>query len=89
MGSSGAVGILHRGALRAAAENGSDVEAERARLIAEYEDALINPWDAAARGYVDAVIEPAATRVQIVHALRALRTKRASAPTKRHGNIPL
>lgn len=89
MGSSGAVEILHRGALKKAAEDGGDVDAERQRLIAEYEDALINPWDAAARGYVDAVIEPSATRLQIVQALRALRTKRASAPTKRHGNIPL
>ncbi|MDN5558859.1 MAG: acyl-CoA carboxylase subunit beta [Ruaniaceae bacterium] len=89
MGSSGAVEILHRGALKATGAAGGDVDAERQRLISEYEDALINPWDAASRGYVDAVIEPAATRVQIVQALRALRTKRSSAPTKRHGNIPL
>ena len=89
MGSSGAVEILHRGALRAAADAGEDVAAERERLIGEYEDALINPWDAAARGYVDAVIEPSETRLQVVQALRALRTKRASAPSKRHGNIPL
>lgn len=89
MGSSGAVEILHRTTLRTAADAGLDVGTERARLIAEYEDALINPWEAAARGYVDAVIEPSATRLQIVQALRALRTKRASAPSKRHGNIPL
>ena len=89
MGSGGAVNILQRGALKKVADEGGDVEAERARLVAEYEEAIVNPWDAAARGYVDAVIEPSATRVQVVRALRALRTKRASLPAKKHGNIPL
>lgn len=89
MGAGGAVNILHRGALKRAAEAGGDVEAERTRLTDEYTDALVNPWDAAERGYVDAVIRPAETRVQVVRALRALRTKRASLPPKKHGNIPL
>ncbi len=89
MGSGGAVNILHRGALKKVAETGGDVEAERARLVREYEDALVNPYDAAERGYVDAVIEPSQTRVQIVRALRMLRTKRAGLPAKKHGNIPL
>lgn len=89
MGSGGAVNILQRGALKKVADDGGDVEAERARLTAEYEDAIVNPWDAAARGYVDAVIAPSETRVQVVRALRALATKRASLPAKKHGNIPL
>jgi len=89
MGSGGAVNILQRGALKAAADAGLDVEAERRRLTAEYEDAIVNPWDAAQRGYVDDVIAPSTTRVQVVRALRALRTKRASLPPKKHGNIPL
>lgn len=89
MGAGGAVNILQRGALKKVAEEGGDVEAERSRLVAEYEETIVNPWDAAARGYVDAVIEPSQTRVQIVRALRALRTKRASLPAKKHGNIPL
>ena len=89
MGSGGAVNILQRGALKKVADAGGDVEAERQRLTDEYEDAIVNPWDAAARGYVDDVIEPSTTRVQIVRALRALRTKRASLPAKKHGNIPL
>ncbi|MFV0426587.1 MAG: acyl-CoA carboxylase subunit beta [Beutenbergiaceae bacterium] len=89
MGASGAVNILQRGALKTVADAGGDVEAERARLVGEYEETIVNPWDAAARGYVDAVIEPAHTRVQIVRGLRALRTKRASLPAKKHGNIPL
>ncbi|MBE1877145.1 acyl-CoA carboxylase subunit beta [Myceligenerans pegani] len=89
MGASGAVNILQRGALKKVADDGGDVEAERARLTAEYEEAIVNPWDAAERGYVDAVIRPSETRVQVVRALRALRTKRASLPPKKHGNIPL
>ncbi len=89
MGAGGAVNILQRGALKAVAEAGGDVDAERARLTQEYEEAIVNPWDAAERGYVDAVIAPHETRRQIVQALRALKTKRASLPQKKHGNIPL
>jgi propionyl-CoA carboxylase beta chain len=85
MGAQGAVNILYRKELGAA----SDVEAERARLIADYEDHLLNPYIAAERGYVDAVIEPATTRVHVVRALRALRNKRVSRPPRKHGNIPL
>jgi len=89
MGSGGAVNILHRRALASVEADGGDVEAERARLTAEYEDTIVNPYDAADKGYIDAVIEPSQTRTQIVRALRALRTKRASQPPKKHGNIPL
>ncbi|GEA89528.1 acyl-CoA carboxylase subunit beta [Cellulomonas cellasea] len=89
MGAGGAVNILQRGALKAVADAGGDVEAERARLTREYEEAIVNPWDAADRGYVDAVIPPSHTRTEIVKALRLLRTKRASLPPKKHGNIPL
>jgi propionyl-CoA carboxylase beta chain len=85
MGAQGAVNILHRHELAIA----KDPAAERARLITEYEDALANPYIAAERGYIDAVIAPSATRVQIVRALRALQTKRESLPPKKHGNIPL
>lgn len=89
MGAGGAVNILQRAALKKVADAGGDVEAERARLTAEYEEAIVNPWDAAERGYVDAVIAPRETRAQITRGLRALRTKRASLPAKKHGNIPL
>jgi propionyl-CoA carboxylase beta chain len=89
MGASGAVNILQRRALQDAQAAGLDVEQERKRLVAEYEEAIVNPWDAAERGYVDAVIRPSETRVQVVRALRALRTKRATLPPKKHGNIPL
>ncbi|MEU5684263.1 acyl-CoA carboxylase subunit beta [Streptomyces venezuelae] len=86
MGAQGAVNILHR---RTIAEAGDEVEEVRARLIQEYEDALLNPYTAAERGYVDAVIMPSETRSHLVRGLRQLRTKRESLPPKKHGNIPL
>jgi propionyl-CoA carboxylase beta chain len=89
MGAGGAVNILQRRELAGVADAGGDVEARRAELVAEYEEAIVNPYDAADRGYVDAVIAPSETRAQVVRALRALRTKRASLPPKKHGNIPL
>jgi propionyl-CoA carboxylase beta chain len=89
MGAQGAVNILHRRTLAAAEAAGEDVEAVRARLIQEYEDTLLNPYVAAERGYVDAVITPAHTRAHLVRGLRQLRTKREALPPKKHGNIPL
>jgi propionyl-CoA carboxylase beta chain len=88
MGAQGAVNILHRKEISAATERG-DLDATRADLIESYEDTLLNPYLAAERGYIDAVIEPSATRVQVMRALRMLRTKRANRPPKKHGNIPL
>jgi propionyl-CoA carboxylase beta chain len=85
MGAQGAVNILHRKTLADA----EDQDALRAELIQDYEETLANPYVAAERGYVDAVIEPSQTRPEIVKALRLLRTKRASLPPKKHGNIPL
>ena len=49
----------------------------------------MNPYVAAERGYVDAVIRPSESRAEITRALRALRTKRQTLPPKKHGNIPL
>jgi propionyl-CoA carboxylase beta chain len=85
MGAQGAVNILYRHELKGAA----DPEARRAELITEYDDTLANPYIAAERGYVDAVIAPHETRSEVVRALRLLRTKRAVLPAKKHGNIPL
>jgi propionyl-CoA carboxylase beta chain len=85
MGAQGAVNILYRQELRDA----GDPAAERSRLIQAYEDMLANPYVAAERGYVDAVIRPSATRVQVTRALRTLGTKRETLPPKKHGNIPL
>lgn len=88
MGAQGAVNILHRRTIAAAGDEEAQ-EAARAGLIREYEDALLNPYVAAERGYVDAVIMPSDTRAHIVKGLRQLRTKRESLPPKKHGNIPL
>jgi propionyl-CoA carboxylase beta chain len=89
MGGQGAVNILYRGEIKKAEEAGEDVAAVRTRLANEYTYNVANPYLAAERGELDGIIEPAATRVAIVKALRALRTKRASQPPKKHGNIPL
>ncbi|GIG57268.1 methylmalonyl-CoA carboxyltransferase [Longispora fulva] len=85
MGAQGAVNILYRRELAAAA----DPEAARAQFIADYEETLANPYVAAERGYIDSVIPPSSTRVQLVKALRTLRGKRETLPPKKHGNIPL
>ncbi len=89
MGASGAVGFVYRKQLLEAAKNGDDVDALRLELQNEYEDTLVNPYVAAERGYVDAVIPPSHTRGQIVSALRLLERKMVTLPPKKHGNIPL
>jgi propionyl-CoA carboxylase beta chain len=85
MGAAGAVGILYRRELAAA----PDPEQLRRQKTQEYEDTLANPYTAAERGYVDAVIRPAETRAAVTRALISLRTKRETLPPKKHGNIPL
>ena len=82
MGAQGAVNILYR---KEIAEN-PDRSPE---LINEYEEQLLNPYIAADRGFIDAVIEPHQTRSQITKALRALANKRVDLPIRKHGNIPL
>ena len=79
MGAKGAVEILHRRA----------DEAERAELELAYEDRLLNPYIAAERGTIDAVIEPETTRAEIHAALEMLVSKREKLPRRRHDNTPL
>src|SRR5277367_5990858 len=87
MGPEGAVNIVYK------RELDKTPEAERAALreekIAEFRERFANPFVAAERGYIDAVIEPAETRGKIITALRALENKRDTNPRKKHGNIPL
>ena len=85
MGAQGAVNILYRNDIA----NADDPDARRAQRIEEYEATLANPYIAAERGYIDRVILPSETREQVTRALRALRSKRATRPPKKHGNIPL
>jgi propionyl-CoA carboxylase beta chain len=87
MGPEGAVDIVYKRELSAAPAS------ERAQLrrekIAEFRTRFANPFVAAERGYLDAVIAPAETRLRIITALRALENKRDVNPKKKHGNIPL
>ena len=87
MGPEGAVNIVYKRELEKVPE--SEREAVRREKIAEFRDRFANPFVAAERGYIDAVIEPAATRARVITALRALETKRDTNPKKKHGNIPL
>jgi propionyl-CoA carboxylase beta chain len=89
MGAQGAANILHRRALMALSDDPAAQETLRAELVTEYEDTLVNPYVAAERGYVDAVIPPSETRAYITRSLRVLQSKRESMPPKKHGNIPL
>jgi propionyl-CoA carboxylase beta chain len=88
MGAQGAINILYRTEIAEAVEAGTEPE-RRAELVQEYDDTLANPYIAAERGYIDAVIMPHETRSEIVRSLRLLRSKRATLPAKKHGNIPL
>ena len=85
MGPDGAVNIIFRKQIAEA----DDPEAERARLVQEYRDTFANPYVAAARGYIDDVIEPRETRPRLIEALTMLQNKRDQNPPKKHGNIPL
>ncbi len=85
MGADGAVNIAFKRKIKAAA----DPEAMRAQCKKEYEDRFLNPYVAAARGYVNEVIKPEETREALLKALRGLKNKQAENPKKKHGNIPL
>jgi len=85
MGPEGAVNIIFRRQIAEA----DDPEAERERLVEEYRAKFANPYVAAARGYIDDVIEPRETRPRLVEALQMLQNKRDTNPPKKHGNIPL
>jgi len=85
MGPEGAVNIIFRKELAAA----EDPEAVRERLVAEYREQFANPYVAAARGYIDDLIEPHETRPRLIEALHMLQNKRDANPPKKHGNMPL
>jgi len=85
MGPEGAVNILYKRELDAAANPAS----MRAEKIAEFRRKFANPYVAASRGFVDEVIQPRETRRKLILALRNLETKRDKNPPKKHGNLPL
>ena len=85
MGADGAVNIAFKRKIKAA----EDPEAMREQCKKEYEERFLNPYVAAARGYVNEVIKPEETRLCILKGLRGLENKKAELPKKKHGNIPL
>ncbi len=85
MGAKGAVKILHRRRLASA----DDPDAERQRLVKEYEDTFNNPYIAARHGYIDEVIRPGETRDRLAAALDSLDTKLERRVERKHGNMPL
>jgi propionyl-CoA carboxylase beta chain len=86
MGPEAAVKVLYRREIANAQERADEV---RAAKVKEYREKFSNPYVAAERGYIDAVIKPRSTRPAIVGALRQLGAKRSGLPPKKHGNIPL
>ncbi|MCB5284379.1 MAG: methylmalonyl-CoA carboxyltransferase [Candidatus Cloacimonetes bacterium] len=84
MGAQGAANIIFRKEIEAA----EDKVAKRAEMIQIYEEEFNNPYVAASRGYVDAVILPSETRKRLIDALEILSSKSESLPPKKHGNIP-
>src|ERR1041385_928149 len=85
MGPEGAVNIVYKREL----EKAKNKEEERAKRIEEFRERFANPYIAAERGYVDAVIRPRETRKKLIQALEMLDGKRDKNPPKKHGNIPL
>jgi acetyl-CoA carboxylase carboxyltransferase component len=85
MGPEGAVEIINRRELAEAA----DPVAKKAELAAEYRAKFAHPYIAAARGFVDDVIEPSETRARLINALQVFQNKRDENPPKKHGNMPL
>jgi propionyl-CoA carboxylase beta chain len=87
MGAEGAVSIVYKRELEGVrAEDRARVREEK---IAEFRERFANPYIAAERGYIDAIIEPRETRRRLIRALQSLGTKRDTNPKKKHGNIPL
>ncbi len=85
MGPEGAVEIIHRRELAEA----EDPEQRKASLAADYRDRFASPYVAAARGFLDDIIEPRQTRPRLINALQVLQNKRDVNPPRKHGNIPL
>ncbi|MBI2866429.1 MAG: methylmalonyl-CoA carboxyltransferase [Chloroflexi bacterium] len=85
MGPEGAVNIVFRDEIAKA----EDKKATLKKLVEEYRARFANPYLAAARGYIDEVIDPRESRPRVIRALEMLENKRDTLPSKKHGNIPL
>jgi propionyl-CoA carboxylase beta chain len=89
MGASGAARIIHKKEIEKAGKDAKARAAVEQEKTAEYEAKFSNPYKAAARGFIDDVIEPGETRGLLIRSLELLRTKHEDRPTRKHGNIPL
>jgi propionyl-CoA carboxylase beta chain len=89
MGPEGAVNIVYKRELERARTEGKDPKQVAAEKTEEFRELFANPYVAAERGYIDAVIQPSDTRPKLIQALEMLETKRDKNPPKKHGNIPL
>ena len=87
MGPEGAVNIVYKREIDRAPE--ADREKLRREKTDDFRERFANPYVAAERGYIDAIIEPSQTRARLITALRSLENKRDTNPKKKHGNIPL
>jgi acetyl-CoA carboxylase carboxyltransferase component len=85
MGAEGAANVIHRREIKGA----ENPEAKRLEKIEEYKTLFSNPYQAAQRGYIDAVILPSETRPRLIDALEVMCSKRETRPPKKHGNIPM
>jgi propionyl-CoA carboxylase beta chain len=85
MGPNGAAEIIFKKEI----DSAKDPKKALAEKVEEFKQKFANPYAAAARGYIDDVIEPSETRAKLIRALWMLQTKEQSNPKKRHGNIPL
>jgi propionyl-CoA carboxylase beta subunit len=85
MGPQGAVEIAYRREIMEA----DDPDTRKAELVEEYTERFANPYQAAERGYLDDVIDPAETRVKLIAGFELLRSKREELPKRKHGNVPL
>lgn len=85
MGADGAANIIFRKEIDAA----DDKVAKRQEKLDEYQEKFCNPYVAASRGYIDAVIMPSESRSRLIDALEAISSKREASPPKKHGNIPM
>ena len=85
MGAAGAARIIHRREIAAS----DDPVATEAQKTEQYEMTFNNPYKAAARGFIDDVIEARTTRPALIRGLELLKTKQEERPTRKHGNVPL
>lgn len=85
LGPEAAITIIHRRDLK----HSPDAAATKRKLVKDFRDKFANPYIAAEKGIIDAVIDPMETRPMIIHALVAFSNKRESRPVRKHGNINL